>query len=88
MYHIWYKAQANHGKESTSKCNLECLHQVLTQMLRTAELDMAETVTPDDVDDFLDNAAWAMCSTYIIQSLKPLQMRQYLDATCSSTFRS
>jgi hypothetical protein len=42
---------------------LECLHQVLGQMLRTAELDMAETVTPDDVDTFLDNAAWAICST-------------------------
>jgi hypothetical protein len=33
-------------------------------MLRTAELDMAMTVTPNDVDDFFDNAAWAICSTY------------------------
>jgi hypothetical protein len=33
-------------------------------MLHTAELDMAETVTPDDVDAFLDNAAWAIRSTY------------------------
>ncbi len=33
-------------------------------MLRTAELDMAKTVTPNDVDVFLDNAAWAICSTY------------------------
>jgi hypothetical protein len=33
-------------------------------MLRTAELDMAKTVTPDDVDVFLDNGAWAICSTY------------------------
>jgi hypothetical protein len=30
----------------------------------TAELKMAETVTPDDVDTFLDNTAWAICSTY------------------------
>jgi hypothetical protein len=43
---------------------LECLHQVLAQMLRTAELDMAKTVTPDDVNVFLDNAAWAICFTY------------------------
>jgi hypothetical protein len=43
---------------------LECLHQVLGQMLRTSELDMAKTITPDDVDVFLDNAAWAICSTY------------------------
>jgi hypothetical protein len=33
-------------------------------MLRTAELNMAKTVTPDGVDVFLDNAAWAICSTY------------------------
>jgi hypothetical protein len=25
---------------------------------------MAETVTPDDVNVFLNNAAWAICSTY------------------------
>ena len=33
-------------------------------MLRTAELDMADSVTPDDVNVFLDNAAWAIRSTY------------------------
>jgi hypothetical protein len=34
-------------------------------MLRTAELDMANSVTPDNVDVFLDNAAsWAIHSTY------------------------
>jgi hypothetical protein len=33
-------------------------------MLRTAELEMADSVTPDDIDVFLDNAAWAICSTY------------------------
>jgi hypothetical protein len=33
-------------------------------MLCTAELDMANSVTPDDVDVFLDNAAWAICSSY------------------------
>ena len=43
---------------------LERLHHVLAQMLRTAELNMAKTVTPDGVDVFLDNAAWAICSTY------------------------
>ncbi len=44
---------------------LEHVHQVLGQMLRTAELDMmADSVTPDDVDVFLDNAAWVIRSTY------------------------
>jgi hypothetical protein len=33
-------------------------------MLCTAELDMANSVTPDEVNVFLDNAAWAICSTY------------------------
>ncbi len=33
-------------------------------MLRTSELDMADSVSPDDVDVFLDNAAWAIRSTY------------------------
>jgi hypothetical protein len=33
-------------------------------MLCTAELDMANSVTLDDVDVFLDNAALAICSTY------------------------
>ncbi len=43
---------------------LEHVHQVLGQMLRTAELDMADSVTLDDVNVFLDNVAWAICSTY------------------------
>ena len=55
---------------------LECLHQVLAQMLRTAELDMAKTVTPNDVNVFLGNAAWAFALP-ITQSLKPLQAWQY-----------
>jgi hypothetical protein len=43
---------------------LEHVHQVLGQMLRTAELDMANSVTPNDINIFLDNAAWAIHSTY------------------------
>ncbi len=33
-------------------------------MLRTAEIDMADTVAPSDIDTFLTNASWAICSTY------------------------
>ena len=33
-------------------------------MLRTAELDKAETVSESDIAGFLTNAAWAICSTY------------------------
>jgi hypothetical protein len=43
---------------------LEHVHQVLGQMLRTSELDTADSVTPNDVNVFLDNMAWAIHSTY------------------------
>ncbi len=43
---------------------LECVHQVLGQMLCTAKLYMADSVTPNDVNVFLDNAAWAIRTTY------------------------
>jgi hypothetical protein len=51
-------------KNSQANGILENVHQVLGQMLRTAESDTANSVTPDDVDVFLDNAAWAIHSTY------------------------
>jgi hypothetical protein len=51
-------------KNPQANAILERLHQVLAQIFCTAELNMAETVTPDDVDVFLDNTAWAICSTY------------------------
>ena len=43
---------------------LEQLHQVITTMLRTSELDMANTVVTSEIDAFLTDAAWAICSTY------------------------
>jgi hypothetical protein len=43
---------------------LKCVHQVLGQKLRTAELDLANSATPNDVGVFLDNATWAIRSTY------------------------
>jgi hypothetical protein len=33
-------------------------------MLRKTEINMADSVTPNDVNVFLNNAAWAICSTY------------------------
>jgi hypothetical protein len=33
-------------------------------MLHTAELDVTDSVNPNDVDVFLDDAAWSICSTY------------------------
>jgi hypothetical protein len=43
---------------------LEHMHQVLGQVLCTAELDMTNLVVPDDVNVFIDNTTWAICSTY------------------------
>ncbi len=51
-------------KNPQANAILERVHQVLGQMLRTVEINMADSVTPDDIDVFLDNAAWAICSTY------------------------
>jgi hypothetical protein len=51
-------------KNPRANGTLERVHQVLGQMLCTAESDMADSVTPDDVDVFLDNVAWAIRSTY------------------------
>jgi hypothetical protein len=51
-------------KNPQANATLEHLHQVLGQMLQTSELDMAKTITPDDVDVFLDNMVWAICLTY------------------------
>ncbi len=42
----------------------ERIHQVLGTMMRTSELDMADSVEPADIDTFIDNAALAICSTY------------------------
>jgi hypothetical protein len=46
---------------------LEHTHAVLRNMLHTSELDMAEMaemVKASDIDVFLSDAAWAICSTY------------------------
>jgi len=32
--------------------------------MRTYEIDIANLVEPADIDTFIDNAAWAICSTY------------------------
>jgi hypothetical protein len=39
-------------------------YQVLGTMMHTSEIDMSESVEPADIDTFIDNAAWAICSTY------------------------
>ena len=51
-------------KNPTANAILEQVHQVISTMLHTAELDMADTVASSDIDAFLTDAAWAIHSTY------------------------
>jgi hypothetical protein len=43
---------------------LEQVHQVITTMLHTTELDMTNTVETSDIDAFLTDTAWTIHSTY------------------------
>jgi hypothetical protein len=40
------------------------VNQTIMGMLHIAEIDMATTVSENDIADFLTYAAWAVCSTY------------------------
>ena len=37
---------------------------MISYMLRTTEIDMTTSVDHSDIDAFLTNAAWGICSTY------------------------
>jgi hypothetical protein len=51
-------------KNPQANAILESIHAVFTNMLLTARLDMAELVNASDIDVFLADAAWAICSTH------------------------
>ena len=51
-------------KNPRANAVLECFHGVFGNMMRTAGLDMADTVNDDTIDQFLDSAAWAIRSTH------------------------
>eukprot|EP00804_Cyclotella_cryptica_P029197 CCRYP_005341-RD/>CCRYP_005341-RD protein AED:0.37 eAED:0.37 QI:0/0/0/1/0/0/5/0/743 len=51
-------------KNPQANAILERVHQTIMAMLRTAKLDMADTISESDIADFLTNAAWAVRSTY------------------------
>ncbi len=57
------KCKPTSVKNPQSNTIMEQVHQVITMMLHTAELDMATSVAPSDIDTFLTIAAWAICST-------------------------
>ena len=51
-------------KNPQANAILEHVHQTIIEMICTAEIDMAYTVSEREIADFLTNAAWAICSTY------------------------
>ncbi len=51
-------------KNPQANAILERIHAVVMTMLRTAEIDMADSVKPSDINVFLSDAAWAILSTY------------------------
>ncbi len=42
----------------------ERIHVVIANMLHTSEFDMAELVNASDIDVFLSDATWVICSIY------------------------
>jgi hypothetical protein len=61
-YGIKHKPTTIENPQANAIC--ERIHQILGTMMCTSEIDMAESVEPADIDTFIDNAAWATCSTY------------------------
>jgi hypothetical protein len=51
-------------KNPQANAILERIHGVLGNMLCTSELNMAESVKASDINVFLSDAAWVICSTY------------------------
>jgi hypothetical protein len=51
-------------KNPQANAILERIHAVFRNMLHTSKLNMAEMVKASDIDVFLSDAAWAVCSTY------------------------
>ena len=52
-------------KNPQANAILECIHAVVMNMFGTAEIDMTNSVKPSDIDIFLSDAAWAICSTHL-----------------------
>jgi hypothetical protein len=51
-------------KNTAANAILEHIHAVFTNMLCTAELNMAKSVNASDINIFLADAAWAIRSTH------------------------
>ena len=51
-------------KNPQANAILEQIHQAVMTMIQTSEIDMADSVTPRDIDTILTHVSWAIRSTY------------------------
>jgi len=58
------KRKPTSAKNPQANAILEGIHAVVKNILHTAEIDMANSVKPSDINVFLSDAAWASRSTY------------------------
>jgi hypothetical protein len=58
-YSYGIKREPTTIKNPQANAICEHVHQVFGTMMRTSEIDMANSVEPADMDTFIDNAAWA-----------------------------
>jgi hypothetical protein len=57
------KRKQTRVKNPQANAVLERIHALVTNMLCTAEINMTNSVKPSDIDVFLSDTAWAICST-------------------------
>jgi hypothetical protein len=57
-------------------------------MMRTSEIDMANSDEPADINTFINNAAWAICKTYHKMLKASPGAAQHLNMTQSLMSRS
>jgi hypothetical protein len=75
-------------KNPQANAILEHIHAVLGNKLRTFELNMAKMMKASDIDAFLSDAAFAVCSTYHTVLKASPGAAIYLDEICYLTFLS
>jgi hypothetical protein len=75
-------------KNQTANAILEHIHTVFKNMLRTAKLDMPKLVNASDINVFLSDAAWAICSIHHTVLKASPGATIFLDETCYLTFCS
>ena len=65
---------------------LELVHQAVTNMMRTSDLDMQEKYNPEMIDNFIANVGWAPFALHATPYLVLRQTQQLLVGICSLTY--